>query len=1014
MNSTTHDGQIARVARLVRAAWNHTNLGFGLGLLLVLGVGADSLYNTRRQIQDARWVTHTHYVIERLTVLLSTVQDVETGGRGFVITGDEHYLEPCLRGEAAIQGVLDEVRQLTADNALQQARFNRLPPLIARKIELINRAVTQRREQPTMPVMQNGNYGAGKQAMDEIRLDVAEMIGAENNLLRQRQAEAEASNRNSLVTLAAGTVISAGLLLAVFIALRREIAERRRTEAERDRFFTLSLDMLCIASADGFFKRVNPSFTQTLGWSVEEMTTTPFIDLVHPDDRAATLKEVERQVLAGQPVLRFENRYRHKDGTWRWFSWRSVPQPGGIMYATARDITWRRELEETLRRSEENLAVTLHSIGDAVLATDASGHVTRLNPIAEKLTGWTEAEAKGRPVAEVFHIVNEETRQPASIPVDKVLATGAIQGLANHTVVIARDGTEHPVADSAAPIRDKSGQILGVVMVFRDVTAERDVELSLLESERRLRVMNEELEQRVAQRAVELQESERLGHAALDALTAHVSVLDEHGTILATNQAWESFASQNGLLPEQVGVGVNYLAACAPKSESSTEPTAKIVHGIREVIAGRRREFSMEYDCHSPKEKRWFLCRVTRFAGTGPVRVVVAHENITHMKELERQQFRAQRMESLGTLAGGVAHDLNNALAPVLMGVALLKEEYPKAASEMLTIIESSAQRGADMVRQLLTFAKGAEGNRVSLQVRHLVREIEKIIASTFPKSIQLATKCAPDLPTVLGDATQLHQVILNLCVNARDAMPNGGTLTITAQTLAVDAVYASTVPDASPGKYLRLQITDTGSGIPPEIVDRIFDPFFTTKSPDKGTGLGLSSVLGIVKSHGGFIKVYSQPDHGSTFAVYLPANEIKTDTEHLAKPGGVFRGQGETILFVDDEPAVREVAQAVLKHLNFRPLTASDGSEGLLEVMDHRSELRAIIADLHMPHMDGLAFVRALRRVLPDIPVIMASGRMDSKVRDELLTLNVKTFLDKPFTEMQLATLLQEILHRP
>jgi CheY-like chemotaxis protein len=247
--------------------------------------------------------------------------------------------------------------------------------------------------------------------------------------------------------------------------------------------------------------------------------------------------------------------------------------------------------------------------------------------------------------------------------------------------------------------------------------------------------------------------------------------------------------------------------------------------------------------------------------------------------------------------------------------------------------------------------------------------------------------------------------------VNARDAMPHGGTLTLEAQSMEVDAVYASAVPDAKPGKYLALRVRDTGTGIPPEILDRIFDPFFTTKGPDKGTGLGLSTVLGIVKGYGGFLEVHSQPGQGSTFTVYLPADAAGSDTQHLTKAAVEFRGQGETILLVDDEPAVREVGRAVLRRLNFKPLTATDGADGLMQAAEHRTELRAIITDQHMPHMDGLTFVRALRRMLPDIPVMVASGRLDDAVAEEFKTLGVTSRLDKPFTAPQLAEMLKNLL---
>ena len=532
------------------------------------------------------------------------------------------------------------------------------------------------------------------------------------------------------------------------------------------------------------------------------------------------------------------------------------------------------------------------------------------------------------------------------------------------------------------------------------------------QAEAELARFNEGLVQLVEERSAALQESERLGNAALDALTAHVAILDEHGGIIATNRTWRNFATQNGLPTAQASEEANYLKACDRAAAESIVEAAQMAQGIREIIAGRKPEFMLEYACHSPAEQRWFLCRVTRFTSGGPVRLVVAHENITQMKLLEKQQRRAQRLDSIGTLAGGIAHDLNNALAPIMMGMEMLRMKY-SGESPLLDTIEGSTKRGADMVRQLLTFAKGAEGERMSVRPDRLIKEIQSMIKGSFPKNIQLVVKCDPQLPMVLGDATQLHQVLLNLCVNARDAMPHGGTLTLEADSREVDAVSASSAPDARPGKYVALRVNDTGGGIPPEILDHIFDPFFTTKGPDKGTGLGLSTVMGIVKGHGGFLQVHSQPGQGSTFTAYLPADRLGGVTEHLTKAEVEFRGQGETILLVDDEAAVREMSRAVLRRLNFKPLTATDGADGLMQAAEHRKELRAIITDLHMPHMDGLAFVRALRRMLPEIPVGVASGRMEDTVAAEFKELGVTNRLDKPFTEDQLAEALRNLLAR-
>ena len=315
------------------------------------------------------------------------------------------------------------------------------------------------------------------------------------------------------------------------------------------------------------------------------------------------------------------------------------------------------------------------------------------------------------------------------------------------------------------------------------------------------------------------------------------------------------------------------------------------------------------------------------------------------------------------------------------------------------------------MVRQLLTFAKGAEGERVVIRVERLVREMEKLMTSSFPKNIQMIVSCAAELPTVLGDATQLHQVLLNLCVNARDAMPTGGTLTLEAFSTMVDEAFASTVSDAKPGRYMALRVQDSGTGIPKEIIERIFDPFFTTKSPDKGTGLGLSTVMGIVQSHGGFLQVSSQDGQGSTFIAYLPVHTAGNDLEKTPAPEASCPGHGETILLVDDESAVREMACVVLQRLNFKPVTATDGADGLLLAMRHQAELRVIITDLHMPHMDGLAFVRVLRLVLPDVPVVVASGRLEDPQAAEMKALGVTHRLDKPFTEAQLVEVLQNIL---
>lgn len=657
----------------------------------------------------------------------------------------------------------------------------------------------------------------------------------------------------------------------------------------------------------------------------------------------------------------------------------------------------RRLAEEFLRRSEENLAVTMYSIGDAVLATNAERQITRLNPVAEKLTGWTQAEALGRLVDDVFHVINEETRQPAMIPVDSVLATGKIHGLANHTLLVARDGTERPIDDSAAPIRDSKGKILGVVLVFRDVTEERRARQEILR-------LNNILEKRVVERTTELRESEEHFRMMVECVQDYaILMLDTKGKVVSWNVGAERM---KGYKAEEI-IGKHFSCFYPEEAIRTGFPDRELSVAMTE---GRFEDEGWRVR----KDGTQFLANVIITAlrdETGNLRgFSKVTRDITERRENERLMYRAQRLESIGTLAAGVAHDLNNAIAPIMMGLGLIRSKYPEE-SPIVNLFEDSAKHAADMVRQLVSFARGAEGERITLSPGRLISEMEKLINVSFPKNIQLELKCEPKLPKILGDATQLHQVLLNLCVNARDAMPQGGTLTLEAKHREIDAAYARSIPGATPGKYVAFGVRDTGAGIPSQILDRIFDPFFTTKGPEKGTGLGLSTVLGIVKGHAGFLRVYSQPGQGTTFTIYLPVEQDISDSGHMVKASMEYRGQGETILFVDDESGVREAARAVLRRLNFQPVTATDGADGLIQAAEHRAELFAIITDLHMPHMDGVMFVRSIRSMLPNIPILVASGRMEDEADRELKALGVPDRLDKPFTEEQLAEALKNLL---
>lgn len=408
---------------------------------------------------------------------------------------------------------------------------------------------------------------------------------------------------------------------------------------------------------------------------------------------------------------------------------------------------------------------------------------------------------------------------------------------------------------------------------------------------------------------------------------------------------------------------------------------------------------------------------LVRDAAGAPQSILTISTDITEKKRLEAQFLRAQRLEGVGLLASGIAHDLNNILAPILMAAPLLKMEVTSPEnSELLSTIETSAQRGAGMVKQILSFTRGAEGEAATLDVRLLLNEIARLARETFPRSISVKTSLPTSLAPVRGDTTQLHQVFLNLCINARDAMPHGGVLNITAENVSLSAGETGLPAPTSNGEtlpFVRVRITDTGEGIPEELHDRIFEPFFTTKGAGKGTGLGLASVRNILSAHGGFLRLASRVGEGTAFELFVPAAERPA----VARGGGprsngVPRGNGEMILVVDDEPQIREVSRRVLELNGYRVETAGDGVEAIAAFARQRDHIRVLITDTDMPRMDGKTLIRVLLRMRPDLQIVASGGQLSPEDREAFRQLSVRQFLDKPYRPERLLAVAHEVIH--
>lgn len=438
----------------------------------------------------------------------------------------------------------------------------------------------------------------------------------------------------------------------------------------------------------------------------------------------------------------------------------------------------------------------------------------------------------------------------------------------------------------------------------------------------------------------------------------------------------------------------------------------KIHHRFSQII--KLNHLTVEYRFqHQNGSYRWLRDEMKLVHdSSGKVEEVVGVlSDITETKRLEIQLLRAQRLESIGTLASGIAHDLNNILTPILASVQMFQLGLDQEKqNKMLKLIENNTKRGANLIKQVLSFAKGFEGKLEIFQVKHLITEVADIGRETFPKSINIITKVSKDLWTVYGDPTQLHQILMNLCVNARDAMPEGGNILLSADNIILNQQEARLNLDAKAGCYVRITVSDKGTGITQEVLDRIFEPFFTTKEFSKGSGIGLSTVMGIVKGHNGFIDVDTQLGLGTSFKVYIPASE---DTEPIADEQlELVIGQGQLILVVDDEEPIREITKASLENFQYQVLVASNGVEALKIYRENHDKIDCILIDMMMPVMGGKTTIKQMKSLDPHLKIIAISGYSSVEVSKDITELGVNMFLAKPFTTSELLEILQKCLN--
>ena len=810
-----------------------------------------------------------------------------------------------------------------------------------------------------------------------------------------------------------------------FVGLGADVTARKRAEDELVRLNRRN-EMFLNAAGEGIFGLdlqgaitfINPAAARMTGWEAGELLGKPVSAILHQLRVSKSSNANDNSFLAatcqdGSILMGDADQFRKKDGLVFPVEYTSTPIREGNNLIGAvflfRDITDRKQTEVLRSRQTRQFALRA-DIGFALAGSDALR--TLLQRCAQAL---------------VKHLDGSFARIWTLNPEDNVLELQASAGLYTRTDghysripagtgkvgVIARDRipqlTNDLVNDQGVTDRDwvkrerliafvgyplfVENRLIGVMAMFSKNPLPADT-FDLLGA------VLDSIAQGIVRKRAEDKVVEQA--ALLDKSQDAICVIDLSHRFTYWNKSaerlygWASKDASGKKADEMLFRDRSYFDRARKEVMEKGEwkgECCQVTQGDESVIV----------------ESQWTL--VTDETGR-PKSILMVNTDVSEHKKIEAQFLRTQRMESIGTLAGGIAHDLNNVLAPILMSVEILKAKFKDEQSKrMLGILESSAKRGADMVKQVLTFARGVDGERVLLQTKHLIKEVAKIVNETFPKTIHLKTNIAENLWTTMGDATQLHQVMVNLTVNARDAMPEGGTLTVTAENTVVEANQENHPASAKPGFYVVIKVKDTGTGIPREVLDKIFEPFFTTKEMGKGTGLGLATVLGIVKSHGGFVQVQTEANKGTTFLIYLPALENTAqqpvEAEHQPMPSG----NGELILAVDDEASVLSMTKETLETFGYRVLTAKDGTEAVATYSANRNEIKGVLTDMLMPFMDGPATIRVLKKMDPNVRIIAASGLMDNeKVKDATGMDNI-AFLMKPFTAEKLLHAVHKVL---
>lgn len=769
-----------------------------------------------------------------------------------------------------------------------------------------------------------------------------------------------------------------------FAYIVEDITERKQAEEERlkllelDRTATKRIKNILESITDGFFALDKNWCFSYLNKQAEPLLQQKREELLghniwqaFPDAVNSQFYHQYRRAVTERVSVEFEEFYQPLDA---WFSVHAYPSPDGLS-VYFQDITKRKQAEEELN-CQQAIMRSMNSVSPLgyYVVNKCYGQVFFLNNRFCKIWGIEHLQQK------IEHhqlknkdVITECLKLVVDVPAF-IEADNLIHNQNNSTVgedeILLKDG--RVIRRVSTQFRQEGDCCSGRLYIFEDITERKRTEQQM-----------------------------RSGAALLDITSDAIILRDLSNKILLWNKSAEKLYGWQA--EEVIDNNANDVLSCvkSPQYKDIYNTVLEKGNWQGELIKPTKSGQEIIVD------SCWTLVLDEH---REPKSILTVDTDITQKKQLEAQFLRAQRVESIGTLASGIAHDLNNVLSPILMSAQLLNNKSKNSRdSQILSIIENNAKRGADLVKQVLSFARGMEGEHTKIQLQDLIKEIKQIVEQTFPKSIEFCTDIKSNLQVISGDNTQLHQVLINLCLNARDAMPEGGRLTLSAENILIDENFQSMHIDAKVGQYVLITLTDTGIGIDRKNLDRIFEPFFTTKEFGKGTGLGLSTVMGIIKGHGGFVNVSSTVGKGTQFKVYLPAvdSEIISNKSYIEIP----RGNGEVILVVDDEPSIREITKTSLESYNYEVMTASDGIEAVALFAQYKNKIKAAIIDMMMPNMDGSTTISTLLRMNPLLPIVAVSGLATSEQVNTDKNSQIFAFLPKPYTAQELLSCVYKVL---